>query len=94
MPSKSRHGKGKRPQTRNRARQPQTAAVNQSAATAPGASVPVPAKTVPARAASKVVAYTPASAAEYPFFSSELKRITIITAVILVVLIVLALIIR
>jgi hypothetical protein len=94
MPAKSRHGKGKRPQNRNRARQPQTAQVNKSAGTAPATSVTTPVKAVPVRAATKVVAYTPAAASEYPYFSSELKRITVITAVILVVLVVLALIIR
>jgi hypothetical protein len=99
MPAKSRHGKGKRPQTRNRAAKPQTAGVNQAAATAPAASVPAPAKAVatkavPAKSATKVVAYTPASTTEYPFFSSELKRITVITGVIVVILVVLAFIIR
>jgi hypothetical protein len=94
MPAKSRHGKGKRPQNRNRARQPQTAQTVQSAATAPAAAVPAPVKAVPPRSTAKVVAYTPASTADYPFFSSELKRITITTAVIVVVLVVLAFIIR
>ena len=102
MPAKSRHGKGKRPQNRARAKQPQTAAVHQAAAVSPAAGAPaavaataVPQTKAPVKAAnSKAVGYTPAATAEIPHFTNELKRIAIISACIVVVLVVLAIIIR
>jgi hypothetical protein len=95
MPAKSRHGKGKRSQNKNRARQPQTAQAVQTA-NAPAAVGAAPVKTPsPVKSSgSKVVSYTPASTSEYPFFTSELKRITVITGIIVVVLVILAFIIR
>jgi hypothetical protein len=90
MPGKSKHGKGRRPQYKNKIR-PQTVQTTQSVAGAPGTTAPVVVKTA---TAPRVPGYTPASAAEYPFFTSELKRIAVITVIILVILVVLALIIK
>jgi hypothetical protein len=103
MPGKSKRGKGKRPQNRNRVRQP----ISPSSATTTGTTAPVAAAAVnnasvpsrvPKGAAAKVMAknmvYNGATAEQYPFFTSELKRIAVITGVILVILIILALVIR
>ena len=107
MPGKSKKGKGKRPQNRNRVRQPVAA----SAANTPGTQSGAPAGTAapvapaavniasaptraPKGAAAKAAAYNGAMAEQYPYITSELKRIAVITAIMLVILIVLALVIR
>jgi hypothetical protein len=96
MPGKSKHGKGRRNQYRSTPRQPQTAAAVTNNATAQAgapAAVAAP-KSAPGlvkpAAPSKSLIYKPATTAEYPYFSSELKRIIILTAAVVVVLIVLA----
>jgi hypothetical protein len=99
MPGKSKHGKGRRAQYKNKARQPQTTGVVNSASTTPAAAVPTPGKPaapamVKPAAPSKAIGYRPATTAEYPFFSSELKRITVLTLILLAVLIILAFIIK
>jgi hypothetical protein len=104
MPGKSKHGKGKRPQYRNRARQPvnpssvnATGSVASAPATAGAVNVSAPAKS-PKTAAGKINAktlvYSGATAEQYPFFISELKRIGVLTGVILIILVILGLIIR
>jgi hypothetical protein len=104
MPGKSKHSKGKRPQNRARARQP----ISPSAANTTGAPSGVPAaagvstasaparapKSAAGKAMAKTMVYSGATAEQYPFFTSELKRIGVITGIILVVLIVLSLILR
>ena len=89
---KSRHGKSRRPQYRNKPRQPQTAQAGAAtnASTAPAATT----SAAPKATTAKTIAYTAATTAQYPFFTSELKRIGIITAIILIVLIALAFILR
>ena len=108
MPGKSKHGKGRRNQFKGKPRQPQTtapaAAAVTSNATAPaGAPVGVQAAAGAPKAAAglvkpaappKSLVYKPATTAEYPYFSSELKRIIILTAAIVIVLIVLAIIFK
>jgi hypothetical protein len=100
MPGKSKHSKGKRPQNRNRARQPMApSAANATGTAAPAAvgtaiSPPRTLKGAASKAMSKTLAYSGATTEQYPFFTSELKRIAVITGVLLVVLIVLALVIR
>jgi len=95
MPGKSKHGKGRRTQYKNKIRQSQPAVQNASAAAsaagAPAVTAPVMAKTV---ITPKAAASAPDTAARYPFFMSELKTIGVITAVILVILIVLSFIIQ
>jgi hypothetical protein len=99
MPGKSKRGKGKRPQYRNKARQPIAPSAANAAATAAS---PAPAATstasAPARAlrgaAAKTLVYSGATVEQYPFFTSELKRIGVITGIIVVVLIILSLVIR
>jgi hypothetical protein len=100
MPGKSKRGKGKRPQNRNRARQPMTPSSASAGGTPAPAAAPAvigtasaPART-PKGAAAKTLVYSGATTEQYPFFTSELKRIAVITGAILVVLIVLALVIR
>ena len=59
------------------------------------ASVPArPPKGAAARVNAKTLAYSGETAEQYPFFISELKRIGVLTAVILVVLIVLSLVLN
>jgi len=104
MPAKSKRGKGKRPQNRNRARQPiAPSAVDAAGTAAPAAASPavnissVPTrspKSAAAKANAKTLVYSGATAEQYPFFISELKRIGVLTAVILVVLIVLSLVLN
>jgi hypothetical protein len=98
MPGKSKHGKGRRTQFKNKARQPQTAGtVNSASSNAAAAPTSVKtAATVIVKPAppSKAPGYKPATTAEYPFFSSELKRIMVLTLILLVVLIILAFIIK
>jgi hypothetical protein len=108
MPGKSKHGKGKRPQNRNRVRPP----VSPAAASATGNSTTAPAAVAPAAAVNtasaparapkvtgakvsvKNMVYAGATREQYPFFTSELKVIGILTAIILVVLVVLGLVIK
>lgn len=86
---KSKHAKGRRTQN-YKSRQPRTAPVSQSASTtAPAAAVMV--KPAPAP---KTPGYKPATTEQYPYFVNELKRISILTAVLVVVLIILALVIN
>jgi hypothetical protein len=103
MPGKSKHGKGKRPQNRNRVRQPAGAAASSAAsgnitpAAAPAAAVhtaPPRPKATGAKVSAKNMVYVGASKEQYPFFTSELKGIGIITAIILVVLVVLGIVIK
>ena len=99
MPGKSKHGKGRRTQYKNKPRQPQTAGTVNSAAAATAGTVsaavkPAAPAIVKPAAPSKAPGYSPATTAEYPFFGGELKRIAILTAVLLVVLIVLGIIIK
>src|SRR4030042_5181410 len=93
MPGKSRHGKGKRPHKKKskiRQHQPVAAQPAQSAAIAPGAAVTTGAKSIPVTRAP--AASPAATTTQYPFFVSELKRIGIITGIIIVVLIILVII--
>lgn len=90
MPGKSRHGKGKHLHHARiiKARQPQGAAVSQPQAVA---GTPQPA----APRSLRPSASAPASAAvsrvpQYPYVTRELRRIGILTGIILVILIVLA----
>ena len=100
MPAKSKRGKGKRPQNRNRARQPITpsaAGTGGTTATAAVNTAGAPArapKSPAAKPMAKNLVYSGATAEQYPFFTSELKRISIITVIILVILIVLSLVIK
>jgi hypothetical protein len=92
MPGKSKHGKGRRTQYKNRARQPQTAGTVNSALATPAGTAQGAVKTaapvmVRPAAPSKAPGYSPATKAEYPFFTSELKRITVLTAILLVILV-------
>jgi hypothetical protein len=84
MPAKS---KKRRPQY-NKAKRQHTAPAAQAAVNSTAAPAAVKA------AVSKAPVSTAASAAEYPYFSSELKRIAVVTGAILVILIVLAFIIK
>ncbi len=91
MSGKSKHKKGRRPQYRNRVRQqPAASQPVQAAAAAPNTTAPAAVKSAPATKAAPVS--TRATTAQYPYFTSELKRIGIISAIIIVILIVLAII--
>jgi hypothetical protein len=108
MPGKSKHGKGKRPQNRNRVRKSVSpAAANTAgtmAATATGTPTGAPAAagvntaSAPARSskgtAAKTLVYNGATKEQYPFFTSELRRIAVITGAILIILVVLSLVIN
>jgi hypothetical protein len=108
MPGKSKHSKGKRPQNKNRARQPMApSAANATGSAAPmAATAAAPAavgtasapprtlKGAAAKVLAKNMAYNGATTEQYPFFTSELKRIAVITGVLLIVLVVLAVVIR
>jgi hypothetical protein len=105
MPGKSKHGKGKRPQNKNKARQPMSQpTVNAAGTVAPmaatTASIPFASAARASRGAAakianaKAMVYNGATKEQYPFFTSELKRIGIITAVILIILIVVSLVIK
>ena len=99
MPGKSKHGKGRRTQYKNRARQPQKAATVNTASTAPAAAVPAAVSPI-APAAVKVATvtraqgYKPGAVAEVPFLISDLKRIALLTLVAVVILVVLVFIIK
>jgi hypothetical protein len=96
MPGKSKHGKGRRNQYRSKPAQPKAAVTAASSNTAPAAQAALPASPAMVKpvAPPKTNIYKPATTAEYPYFSSELKRILILTAAIVVVLIVLAIIFK
>jgi hypothetical protein len=88
---KSRHGKGKHPHVSKKSK----AKVRSSSFTQPSAAVaaPKPEANIEASPVSKATAM-PAKviAAQYPYFMDELKRISILAGIILVVLIVLSII--
>lgn len=89
MPKKSRHGKGRRPQYRNNIRQQQGASqAIQNAVAAPGTPAPAAAK-IPAPSKGQSGS-TAATAAQYPYFTSELKKIGIISGIIIIILVILA----
>jgi len=98
MPGKSKHGKGRRAQFRNKPRQPQAAApvaASPAAPAMPASAVKPEAKPVakPVTTA-KTQAAKVAAAAEYPYIGSELKKIAIITGIIVVAIIVLTFILK
>jgi hypothetical protein len=90
MPGKSRHGKGKHHQhsKKNRAKQRYSATVPQPHMVTGN---PAPATTMSMPPAAKApVSPTPSGAPKYPYITSEIKRIGILAAIILVILILLA----
>lgn len=88
MPGKS---KKRRPHYKKPVRQQHTAPAMQSAATTPEAKA---AAIVKPAANPKVQGYKPATTAEYPFFTSELKRIAVISVIIIAILVILAIVIN
>jgi hypothetical protein len=88
MPGKSRHGKGKRYQSSKKRNIPRPNTVAQPAAAT--AIAPKPAATVTMAPAGKAVA-SPASATanQYAYVTGDLRRIGILTGIIIVILIVL-----
>jgi hypothetical protein len=108
MPGKSKHSRGKRPQNRNRVRQPAAQSTANAAGTgAPAAAIPAApvaagtssappraTKGATARVTSKNIAYSAATVEQYPFFTRELKRIAVITGILLIILITLGLVLR
>jgi hypothetical protein len=96
MPAKKPR-RGRRPQYKKPAGQPTAAPATHAAAAAQANAVntaPAPVKAPAAKPAGKIVAYTPSTTAEYPFFTRELKRITILSVAILAILIILAVVIK
>jgi hypothetical protein len=99
MPGKSRHGKGKRYQynkKRNIPRQDGIAAPTATTAVA-AAATPKPAAAIPAAPAKKAAAASASAAAianQYTYIPSDLKRIGILTGIIIVILFVLYFIIK
>ena len=99
MPGKSKHGKGRRSQFRNKPRQAQSAAPvtasSPASQTMPAAAVQPAAKPVSKPVSQvKTQAGKVAAAAEYPFISTELKKIAIITGIIVVIIIVLTFVLK
>jgi hypothetical protein len=100
MPGKSKHGKGRRTQYKNRARQPQTAGTVNSAPAAPAAAVPAgvnqeAAATVkPVATVTKAQGYKPGTVAEVPFLVRDLKKIGLLTLIAVVIIVILAFIIK
>jgi hypothetical protein len=86
MPGKSKRGKGRRPQYKNNQNRQVAAQPAPATAAASGAAAPAAVKAAPAQ---KTPVSTAASITQYPFFGSELKRIAIITGIILVILVIL-----
>jgi hypothetical protein len=90
MPGKSRHSKGKHPHHSKKSRARQRYGV--MPVTPPAAETPRPAATVTMPSApSKPTPAAKSRIAEYPYITTELRRIGILAGIILVILIVLAL---
>lgn len=88
MPGKSRHGKGKRYQINKKRNIPRQNTI--AAPTAAAAVAPKPAATVPMAPVGKVAA-SPASAIakQYAYVTGDLRRIGILTGIIILILFVL-----
>ena len=92
---KSRHSKGKHPRQSKRSK----ARLRQNTVTAPPAvqaaeaarPPPGPASPKPVAAPARAAAPVKTTAAQYPFFTAELKRTGILAGIILIVLVVLSL---
>jgi len=90
MPGKSRHGKGKHHQHRKKTGAKQrygAVALQQPAVTG----TPQPAATISTPPPSRAPAPTTTRTAQYPYITTELRNIGILSGIILVILIVLAL---
>jgi hypothetical protein len=90
MPGKSGHGKGKHPRRskKSKARQRHAIMALQQQAVA---ETPKPTATVGARPPTSTTASPAARASQHPYITTELRRISILAGIILVILILLAL---